>query len=132
MNEYKFRGKRVDNGQWVYGFYREWTMPEIWKDRAYRDGINYYIDEKGTNESHLVIPETVGQYTGLHDKNGKEVYKGDIVIYGNKIAVVVWDDDTCSFKLKYKENLYNMWAACEVIGNIHDNPELLKEGDTSE
>ena len=120
--EYKFRGKRVDNGQWIYGHYIRYEHMGVVKHIIVTNWAQVYVN------SFDVIGETVGQYTGLHDKNGKEVYKGDIVIYGNKIAVVVWDDDTCSFKLKYKENLYNMWAACEVIGNIHDNPELLKEG----
>lgn len=85
MQQVKFRGKRVDNGEWCYGFYREFTMLDCWKHRAYRDGVNYYIDVKGTNESCLVIPETVSQY--IQTINGYEIYVGDIVKaykYGDK------------------------------------------------
>jgi len=129
----KFRGKRVDSGEWTYGFYREWTMPECWKYQGYRDGINYYIDNRGTIESQLVIPETVGQYTDLKDKNGKEIYEGDILecVLGWKY-VVEWDGTAGRFIGYTLENerkivYVDRDPASEIIGNIYDNPELLQE-----
>jgi uncharacterized phage protein (TIGR01671 family) len=136
MREYKFRGKRIDNGEWVYGYYfieeRDIEDGIIWRDipqiqQRYGDHFQYFD----------VDLATVGQYTGLHDKNGKEIYEGDIVKlcdtnpilfrveiilarYGYKTVFKLLDDGTiaqCYFLDK-----------CEVVGNIHDNPELLKEG----
>lgn len=156
MRKIKFRGKRVDNGEWYYGFFREFRMLDCWKEQAYRNGINYYIDAKGTNESHLVIPESVGQFTGLYDKNGKEIYESDIVIINGQQYLIKFEIGSfmlvrCSgetdmydqFKDCWNDDVYPIsqyyWNddaeedtihSLKVIGNIYENPEFINN-DTS-
>lgn len=130
MREILFRGKRVDNGEWVEG--------------------NYSIDVSGRVDilpiDNLVffevIPETVGQFTGLTDKNGKKIFEGDIVKRFNSRGqevmryAVKWNTDCCMFVLiceytylgEYDTDFTVYYGEdLEVIGNVHDNPELLKE-----
>ncbi len=68
------------------------------------------------------------QFTGLHDKNGKEIYEGDIVDFGNKIQYEVeWSPENAMFHLKGPNDIYSLiFNECEVIGNIYENPELIK------
>lgn len=145
MREIKFRGKRIDNGEWVYGYYR------IFFNSA--NGTENHFIANDYSETEQVVPETVGQFTGLIDKNGKEIYEGDIVkIFASHNS---WSEDV--FKIEFMlggfsiippqgfapctigkyfndavdNNVFESWADCngsvfEVIGNIHDNPELLK------
>lgn len=124
MREILFRAKRVDNGEWIYGHYvHQYGADMIYlpngTDREY--GFDYYH----------INHETIGQYTGLTDKNGKKIFEGDIInieypMTTIKCAVVeyvgsafVGGTDCDAWDL---DNYY----ALEVIGNIHDNPELLK------
>ena len=131
--EILFRGKRTDNGEWVEGFY--------WKDIWGDDTEYIYYD----GESYKVIPETVGQYTGLTDKNGKKIFEGDILesrASDNKkdwkYWIVTFYDGSFCFerdisrkrKHKYEQNLLcadevKLYGLA-VIGNIHDNPELME------
>lgn len=126
MREILFRGKRTDNGEWVYG---DLLHPDLY-------GNGYSIEDftKGKNNCCDVIPETVGQYTGLTDENGTKIFEGDIVKYGDTVHEVVFEqrNGTAYFGLVYSsiETLsfghYQDLKQIEVIGNIHDNPELLK------
>ena len=121
-----FRGKRVDNGEWVYGYFTKYSPV------AKGSIIETDIDD------FQVIPETVGQFTGLTDKNGKEIYEGDIckVLYSSigfqidVMGVVYWGDWSMSYQIYLLPNqdeykLADYKSDIEVIGNIHDNPELL-------
>ena len=133
------RGKRVDNGEWVYGYlvcisYKSWIKDNNDKTTNPRklDCINYTADIRCVE----VIPETVGQYTGLPDKNGKKIYNGDISRDSNGfISEIKYDPpsfyrfpvDKWSIEHGIKETVVNRcsFLTSEVIGNIHDNPELL-------
>ena len=129
MREYKFRGKRIDNGEWVYGYYfieeRDIEDGIIWRDipqiqQRYGDHLQYFD----------VDLATVGQYTGLHDKNGREIYEGDILRFTHEREDFINTDARIAVeipKIYYMiDNPYN--HSFEVIGNIYENPELLKEG----
>lgn len=131
MREYLFRGKHKDNGKWIEG--------DLTQDRdigtAYISGWDYYTDDDGLQREQFgceVISETVGEFTGLTDKNGVKIFEGDILKIAEVIFLVQWNKRTGSFcgvseidDVQTKHLGYvNL---CEVIGNIHDNPELLKE-----
>ena len=127
MREYKFRGKRLDNGEWVYGYYfiseRDIEDGFVWRDipqiqQRYGDHYQYFD----------VIPETIGQYTGLKDKNGTEIYEDDLVAvadYANweGLYKVAWDNDGLMYVIKDVHG--DREKLCEfeeylVKGNIHD------------
>lgn len=79
-------------------------------------------------KGHDIHKKTLGQFTGLTDKNGKEIYEGDI-IGGNPNGYIKWDNEDSSYEVEYhafhKDWLYSVYYLIEIIGNIHDNPELL-------
>lgn len=131
MREILFRGKRTDNSEWVYGNY-------CGAEYLTTKGIEHLIIEvPRSGSSAKVLPETVGQYIGVTDINGKPIFEGDIVKYGDTIHKVVFEqrNGTAYFGLVYNEletlpfGHYQDLKQIEVIGNIHDNPELLKGGD---
>jgi uncharacterized phage protein (TIGR01671 family) len=125
MREIKFRGKRSDNGKWVYG--------GIWVKHKCPNTRILILDSIG--ERFEVDPETVGEYPGLKDKNDKEIYEGDIILLllDKEKCEVSYNSSHCAYLLtnKYKwtdaYKLGNMSSLeIEVIGNIYENPELIK------
>lgn len=147
MRDILFRGKRENNGEWVYGGYFK------------TDNEHYIITNTDDivifdlwDYAEFIIPETLGQFTGLTDKNGRKIFEGDIIQFGEdeeydwefNIGVVKFGEGTfdsgiyvyTGFFYEDKNGnidhnaLYNWeedWERCKVIGNIYDNPNLLNK-----
>ena len=117
MREILFRGKKIDNDEWTYGFYFEHSI-----DGQKYSYIKYQTFDEGfvTNE---VVADTVGQFTGLCDKNGKKIFEGDIVESPNGTqGFIEWQNAECAFLV----NIGDDWQTIddcpyEVVGNIYDN-----------
>lgn len=130
MREILFRGKRTDNGEWVCGF----TI-----DSVLRDSIFNYITQSIAGYYAKVYRNTVGQFTGLLDKNGTKIFEHDIVRCEFNSAPpmngkVVFENGAFGLRWKHHGSGVENFAAFEcicnveytVIGNIHDNPELME------
>lgn len=144
MREIKFRGKRVDNGEWIEGS----LFNVIWRKSSDGSRVCYIFPDNMLGwgdcwedfaeiaEEYEVDPSTVGQYVGLKNKDGREIYEGDILrlvtdfgeIFNRE--VYYWDgrfgihieDETDILSIAYAVEA----NSAEIIGNIHDNPDLLK------
>ena len=127
--EVKFRGKRVDNGEWLYGNYiKRWCGTKH----------KHYINDRLYD--YEVDPETVGEYTNFCDKNSKEIYEGDIVRHEEGLNHIVFKDG--AYKAEYilsfdwqtndSYTVDELQNCCEIIGNIYENPELLAANTSSE
>ncbi len=140
VRKIKFRGKDIDTGEWRYGYLSFfYTAGRDKNGFILTDKAQIYSQEDG--RCYDVLAETVGQFTGKTDKNKKEIYEGDIVrVYskdGTFNIVVKWSNDSMGFMACYVDGNQSPFSwftnlltyELEVIGNIHDNPELLK-GDT--
>ena len=134
--EIKFRGKRLTDGNWIYGdFFRNRGLSFIASDGIAENPLATWRD-------YNVAPETVGQFTGKYDKNGKEIYEGDIVNtkeYGKFLGDKNFSGydhfevhfKNGGFRLENEERIFNLTnnSHLEVVGNVHDNPSLLKGGE---
>lgn len=127
IREYEFRGKRIDNGEWVYGYYL-------------KSGFMFIAVDGGLVDGHWDIfqvdPVTVGQFTGFKDKKGKKIYEGDIFAddFGNGNFYVCWNEDEGFWGVKEHTSCEGGYFLSDVsfdcfwvVGNIHDNPELVPE-----
>ena len=133
MRTIKFRGKRLDNGEWVYG---SLTQSETNDKNGEPFMVSYIapfipVASEGGFElvkMDRVKPATIGQFTGLTDKNGKEIYEGDIIRHKDMVKPyhVIYDGHQFTPNDGFRSLSYpKHW---EVVGNIHDNPELIKKG----
>lgn len=135
----KFRAKRIDNNKWAYGGLIQADDyciidqgNELYVERDYKfRGDTHFFQLSGV----MCDEKTVGQFTGLLDKNGEEIYEGDI-IKGFYITIEVWySEDKACFMAEMKEPQNDMvdilggydTARMEIIGNIYDHPQLIKE-----
>lgn len=136
MRDIEFRGKRTDNGEWVYGYY--YKAKYCRTDDKLCDYITIpHPKEYNEPSSHYIVnPETVGQYTGLKDKNGTKIFEGDIVdvlydvnyigVATERIGVFEVVHNGCFMGQKGGVRYYFIPSdECTVIGNIYDNPEIL-------
>ena len=129
MREILFRGKSTYTEIWYEG----WYVPPVDYNGKHWDASISYKVESGHLEDVEVIPETVGQFTGLTDKNGKKIFEGDILKgYWSTVLVIFYDEISTSYRVKTstgyeREPSYYGVDKFEVIGNIHDNPELIKQ-----
>lgn len=128
MREILFRGKQIADGKWAYGLpcnniYGQLGIQPITKEHC-----------------SVIHKETIGQFTGLTDKNGKPIFEGDVLRRDDVTGSVLYSDESCRFLFRWKRfdryrpdcfkncglTDYAMFRDMEIIGNIHDNPELLE------
>ena len=130
--EILFKAKRKDNGKWVEGYYRRIPCMGM---------LEHYImprNPKNRMEQYAIDPDTICQYTGLVDKNGKKIWENDIVrrtdlhvVSESSVGFIEYDLENTSFLIHWTDKVeysptYHWKDRLEVIGNIFDNPDLLE------
>lgn len=134
MREILFRGKRVNNGEWTEGD----LIQSRDKTYIHPKANSFRVSETGLSKLIVlreVYPETVGEYTGLTDKKGKKIFEGDIIIcdtsmYRHVTGIVKYSENASCYYIEVLNSSNDYLFNCEnilIIGNIHDNPELLEE-----
>ena len=135
MRDIWFRAKRIDNGEWVEGYYV--ALPDAVE-------MTHIIhtprcDPDDSNRTYFVDPDTIGQYIGLEDKHGKIIYEGDIAAIDptvfdvdeeNRYGKVFWDNEASRFTITISDRFIDFdncrcYNDIEVVGNIYDNPGLI-------
>ena len=151
MKEYKFRGKETDTRKWVYGgLFKEPAPPQCFEKTLEDKYWIVYPNPRYMPDWNLpyemirtdVDKETIGQHTGLTDKNGKEIYEGDIVKFRFKddrkefpdlIGYIEYQTTFTAFRIMSNQGSFKIDITeikfIEVIGNVYDNPKLLEEGE---
>jgi uncharacterized phage protein (TIGR01671 family) len=133
MREILFRGKPIKSGRgWIYG--------DLYQSRQLERVCITDYDTRGNYIEYPIKPETLGQYTGLKDKYGRKIFEGDILRTGTRMGYILFEKGCFRFRWKnfdrYRGDFfktciiteYGSFRELEVIGNIHDNPEMLKGG----
>ena len=153
MREILFRGKRLDNGEWAEGYLYEHepALVGIASENDVQEPSKWFIARTGFADWNMprpvefveIDPSTVGQYTGLKDKNGKRIFEGDVCRFREWskgemcwVGKVLWEHQQFMISGGPNKECETMFELClsrfipeniEVIGNIHDNPELLEK-----
>lgn len=153
MREVLYRGKRVDNGEWVYGYYYKIPAPPVCfkEDKKVVQDKHFiilehpnYVPDWGMPRKMVQVevdPETVGQCIGLPDKNGKKIYEGDFVAFEDgtsteagfmdfvSIGEVEWVKEIAGFTVsdRASADIECVFESCEVVGNKWDTPDLLNK-----
>ena len=146
MREILFRGKRLQGGEWVEGYFFKSDINKKERESGkatiiFTPDCDTFIMVPECHNSFMVVSDTVGQYTGMKDKNGKRVFEGDVVKTSDVTHEGFIQIPGESFEIAMRKGCWVMVAwedwdfletnheCIEVIGNIHDNPELLKGGE---
>ena len=139
MREILFRGKKISDGEWIEGDLLRTTIDCVTYSFIFKDNYTYNKEtgDVTANNRSLVEPATVGQYTGLKDKNGKRIFEGDLCLcdrnindaFDKKVFEIKYDPVRGFYGDNFNEIDAYEFCMCEIIGNIHDNPELMGGGE---
>ncbi len=130
MREILFRGKRLNNGKWVEGAFCPKDCDDPFGPMVYKPSI-IKLDDPCDGFWFDVDPDTVGQYTGLTDMQDVKIFEGDIIQFGGEYGKIEYSETEAMFHVVFDAWLTDFdhlrGAEVEIVGNIHDNPELLEE-----